>query len=1837
MAVCPNKESAQWKELSKAVGGDGAALAAFVLNDYEFPTIDVAKTLLDANKGGKVKFSEEAAQALKDKKLARVDEQLESMDRIIKSSPKDARQPALQLLKNNLEEYKKAIENDEYTVSVSNFLGGGQLDSIHDYRNYQEFGTFVHHILEVMQKENLGNTKSMSSVYTKEKLQEIFDNYDKEFTINGLVENGKIVKMDELYNMTNDIVASVQHYVSLGHTILPEISVISKDRQGRNIVGRLDIVTISRTGKVNILDIKTKMIDASKGFDSLTKAYPVNSSNKTDGLFKGGVRNTYQNWDLQLGVYARMLERLGLKVDEKVILKLLYAGDYLSDNGQQFDQLGNDTYQYSFFKVETYKSSEHNMPSEFDEQVYKKNMDNIRQAIPIEGETKQAKKEEDKSSFIYNLSAEDATLMLDKLKDITESHLQNSLKELKKHEKEGNQSLVDYFTHRIRALTNIKSSLTTNNKEWQAAHKIGFILNSLQIDMEGLAKAAVGIKINAKTNEEFLAQAKILERLNNMANGYNFFLEDIKKMLIDHVEISDKNDEMNKIVNNIQDNIRQVAQVYTKLGFNFTIGMLKDVISDSQQERITEQRKEAIEPILKFLKGKRDKLASGEKGIGLWNRLTNSAFKGSVTPQNQIEKLDFEIAKLEAELSGIKFDDKGLETYIYSILDPKSQLYIGDGTTFFTKYIASTSSADLLLSSFANHLKIALSEGTSEFVNFVEREGLEEEFNEFKQFETNTTELNERLSEVRKTLSYDENGNEKITETRAFADPIAEKYHNIFVSHYQVLHEINQKILKATDAAEIDALRKEKADEINRHLEWRLANSQMKLVDELYELDKMLPADYKEKRDELYREKNDLEQSAGFNNSEQLDESVQFRVAQIEVELNKLRKEYAEKNGNYQKYMDLIDKYYDYDINYNYFERLKSQKMAELRDANGLLDQEAFDKWMTQNTIKRANQDWYDAVGDIWDRIFSIIGKQNPNVEELNQKYKEILSQYKRKGIVDSRFFSVEDKATLNEIEDLIIKYKTEGAGGTKLSSEERRDLKNLFQELEALQTKVNNPYYVKEFNIRIDSLDQKWNRYQQETDTEEKDRALEQFLLEEMEFKTWFDDNHENTYESRMMSDEGITPLPKKYNILTVPSSEDMYDVKPDHKFTIRKLKEEAYNKDYQEDIHGYPMPKGLTREGARVMGNSEWLNPKYVQIRNNARDAKFYNSFVTRYLEFQEKTTGRGLGYNFPGYEQTSIDQYMNEGILTGVRNRLKLFKDKHIAIGSEYDWGVNNYRGSTEDRVQFKHNTTLPLEEQTRDGIGAVIRWYEDAHVNKAMSDVQPMAKSVINFAENLYKILSDSDLKDKEARKKALRDVIDQMIFEYDKFVRGKVKVGENAYTKFGDLCLRGIGFTRLGLDLPNQIGNLLSGNVQAFLGSHRSGLYSSKNYLWAKTKIESKDGLVGSLLRDYAKIGNKSFMTKMLLYFNPQQKSLEHYYNRTRSTGQRLAQGFIEMNPAFFLQDKGELEISSTIWLSIMDNIKVKVVESRNEDGSVKEYAKDANGNIKTVNAFEAYKENDRGEIVVRDDVEWSKKDEAAAKKAVWSEIRRTNGRYAEWDKAKIESGFTGRLLLYYRKYLEPSIRNRIGRRESNWEAGEIAYGFYSALIKAIQTEGAWNVAKSIFGASEKNTGVNEYYQRKSQMAARELLVATCLYILGLTIKGAVPKGKKDDDLIVGHNILMNLIAIYGKVDNETRSLVPVSIIGGLDGYIQSMGEFTNANRDFLKVATALKHSLFLIASIFTDSKYVDQQARYQVTSGNFKKGDTKLMKDLMDLTGYMNVYEMFYPTARVKNSFLTKR
>lgn len=1776
----------------------------------------------------------------KDRKLARVEEQMDIVRKVITDLKKvkgsDAKIATLEKVLINLNKYRQIVENDEYTVSVTNLTGGGEIENQEMYNDFKEFGTFIHFVLENVQKISVESGKKVTTILTREMFDMMADSYPGEFNIVNLDRN-------EMFDMTQEMISYLQFYITGGYTLLPEISVVGKDRNNRNIVGRVDIMAIAPNGAVEIVDLKTKKTytHAQIGL-ILNKPYPVVTTEQTDTSFSNTRRSVYDNWDTQLGVYERLYAQEGIPVGRKSVLVLVYRGDKVDVT--DVNTPGQFQFEYTGYEFINYTSDQRQNGTDIERLNYANTERKVKRVIPVQGEVIEDAKTA-KEPIIFNLKDEEYKRLLSNLESIAAEEIkkiEKSLSDLDENN-ENDKKLRDYYKTRREAIRKIQDSFKKDT--WEPAYKLTAIMQFMSDNTLVMKQTAQDI---ANINDP-VEKARKLDDLKNKAVAFNYFLSDIRELLINLND--ERNDKAINLLDNIQANIDYTIGVFNELGFNYLVDVLKSSMSPEALERLNAQRVESIDPLIEHLKKKLAKLREEKEQGGsgntisysIWQGVTNMArtiAKVPIDTKSEIEALEIRIKSLELRKQGINLDDKSIRQYIQGILDKNSLYYIGSDSTVLTDFIAASSNADLGISGFANHLKFIEVRAKQLYLNFMEKNKFQTMYDRFRKGKTDIAQINAPISEVRDVVEYNSEGQPVTKRYRSFIDPVTEEYKNVFKKYWNDIRTLNRKIRETGDVDEKKDLARQKAALVQSHKMWRLENSQMPYVDEIYELDKFLPEEFKQKRDELYEEREAILAQVGLNEEEKLSEEDLESLAEIEIELKKLKQETIERNASYQEYIEKMEKYYSYEPNVFFFERIKSSKQIEYAD-----DPVAFKRWMELNTYKTPKQEYYDELADLYERLYNILPQNEAN-KELREKQRSILRAYKRNGYVDTRFMSEEDIKLYEQIEQQLAELR-EGSGSVMsgLNQDERDAVREIFDALNSLTTTYINPYYDKDYSSRMEALDQKYFLYNEAkrkseaaTGAEkaqldrETEQAFENFAEEEQEFKVWYERHHDNEYTSKL-SGKPLNPAPKAYNFVRLPSDPNMMEVKPSLKYSIRKLKEEAFNKEYQETVDGFPMPRGMKSENGVVKINksSNWVNPRYEQLTKEASNFEFYKEFVGQFLRMQEQTYGRNLGYFFPGFEETSLQIYKEKGFTEGFKKNFEIFKQKNFSASSIFDYSVNEIATGNDTMVRMKFNRPINLleAEGTVDGIGSVIRWYEEAFINQAVGEAQPLVSSTLSYLNNLYKQLDQSNLPDKESRKANLKRVIDTYSFEYDKIIKGETKLNEGNMGKLGDTLLKGIGFTRLGFDLANQIGNYFSGNVQTFLGGHKTGQYNNKNLAKAKQQFYASDGLMASLLRDANKMSGFSFMTKMYLYFNPAQSDLKNAFDKTRSTGQRIGQGLMDLQPAFWIQDKGEIEISSTIWLAMMDNRRVKLVAERNPDGSVKTYQTNADGSVRTVPAYEAYKTNADGEVVIRDDADWTKDDEKNLMSAIYSEIRRTQGNYASADKTRAERGILGRFLVFYRKYLLPFVLNRFGARRDNTEAGEVAMGYYNALIRGLYYY-KWNLFKGMIGQDDS---VSPFYAKKAYYAVREMVLASMLYVLGTFLNGLVKRMDDDEEDTIAKNIAYQLLAIYIKTERETRSMVPMPVVGSLDEYINQFTDFTNFGRDITRVVKLTEHGLALGAAQVFDSEMVDKAAYYQRRTGIFDKGDAKIMKDLYDISGFMNFYELYNPEVRVEDAF----
>ena len=100
-----------------------------------------------------------------------------------------------------------------------------------------------------------------------------------------------------------------------GDILVPQVVVHGKNAEGINIAGTIDLLAITPQGKLKILDLKTSKNRLSTSEDG---KYNAEWDLKDDSLLKAyGVEklSTKQKHNLQVNLYARMLENMGYEVD----------------------------------------------------------------------------------------------------------------------------------------------------------------------------------------------------------------------------------------------------------------------------------------------------------------------------------------------------------------------------------------------------------------------------------------------------------------------------------------------------------------------------------------------------------------------------------------------------------------------------------------------------------------------------------------------------------------------------------------------------------------------------------------------------------------------------------------------------------------------------------------------------------------------------------------------------------------------------------------------------------------------------------------------------------------------------------------------------------------------------------------------------------------------------------------------------------------------------------------------------------------------------------------------------------------------------------------------------------------------------------------------------------------------------------------------------------------------------------------------------------------------------------------------------------------------------------
>jgi hypothetical protein len=1104
------------------------------------------------------------------------------------------------------------------------------------------------------------------------------------------------------------------------------------------------------------------------------------------------------------------------------------------------------------------------------------------------------------------------------------------------------------------------------------------------------------------------------------------------------------------------------------------------------------------------------------------------------------------------------------------------------------------------------------------------------------------------------------------------------------------IDEINRKLNQGVEEAEAQTLRQER-DKLNEQqratytafTEWKIEKTNTILKPEVMRLQLQSGSQIAEIsaiRDKI----SSIVKSVGSD--AYLDDMQQEIIDDLESQMSRILQEIRDKDPQAMERYKELDEYYTFRLNYNLWEK----KRTAIRNQG---DPKLLERFDMNNTDMTPTAEYTDRVNEIFERIAEL-KSQDPVMQDIRERMNKLRSKAYVRGKFNYKFLNEQEIAEYESLEDELELRKEElrMEPDDMLTDDEKMELNDLFSELASMRTKVLRTDFARDFNNHRDRVIKSYN-YLQELNRKRDnlatvDRTLldqiadaeKQYMNHEKEFASFFNKHSNTKYvvgKDTLAKGGALNEKWRSHLYTYMPSDPNMMEMVPNKKYKIKILKDAAYNPDYQDSFvknkYGrgfYPMPKGIRFNKDTNMFDitnpkGEYVNPKFMQILANPKAKEFYSKWIVEnFLLKQREASGTPLGFRFPNVQQLGFDNLVTKG-MTGVAREIQEKAQEVHYAGSEFEKATNESGMAGNMKILFKENYPMAAELTTTNGIEAIVNWNAGFYLNKQLTFLDIYMSSSLNYLEGRYKELVDKGTTESLNNANKLRTMIEQIKFNRDKFVFGQIyeKSTDESKTVLNRKNMRILmqigAWGRMAFDASMQVGNLLSGNIQGFLSTSASRHATEADYFTAKKLLYGK--FFPAMLADWGKISDASFETKLIRYLNPLAKNLDRVMDaNTAGKARRLANRVFNVGDlAMIIQDKGEVEIGVTTALMILVNRRYEMFET-DPDGNVimengtKKLKKNADGSTVMVNGMEAFKLKNNS-IHIREDVNLSEREVEDLKVLILTEIYRFQGNYSQATKSKFGSTIWGSLFEYYRKYLIPAISARFQGAFSDtykgvgssygWSTEEAYMGWWVGTWRFFQYHGFKKGAKtflldgilsfpglSALGSDKLkksiNTGIetSDPYRAKAAQTAREVLLAYLGYHLYMILRAMIYDEDRDD-LSWGE---LQLYRALIKTTNETRSMVPVPIVGKPLDYIDQFGQFTTAFKEVKTMGSLMTNGLWYINYNLTGDEGAYENGFYQRNAGHQQKGDAKVIKNFQDITGFSNIVDMYDPYFRAK-------
>jgi hypothetical protein len=1350
-----------------------------------------------------------------------------------------------------------------------------------------------------------------------------------------------------------------------------------------------------------------------------------------------------------------------------------------------------------------------------------------------------------------------------------------------------------------------------------------------------------------------------------------------------------------------------------ELSKNVTKAILKKIMGSSNNElgskfaKVFGDVKKVLGPRLDWINRT---IAEIEQGKTTNNTLSyrvmrslGNLFSSDKNQTDRLTALKEEAKKISKLMEINELTDEVLDDYLTALIDNReSAFYMGQtmkGGDFnvvqISDIIGSSADSEMIVSAMFQYMRNISEQARIEALRWADELDIDNLKSAFIASMGGIQAANRAISEeVEVPLEFDINGDVTSSQMeRKFLGPVSQEFKNIHMryrdkqrKYSEQVKEMMKQVRDEANAERKETLKKELKqleDEAQAHnreyTEWRIENEETDIKPDVLRLMHASGA-ANDMISNIYMQMQQILFAAG--GEENLTEDQQDQIDALHADVSRIRAEAIEADPTIKEKLDQLTEYFEYDPNFVLW-TIRREGIQKEGNAKKL------QTWDNNNTDRVPTEEFNNRIDRLYEAIANIKGEMDSQLAALYAERRLIKSKAKVRGVFNFNYLTNEDIARYNEVENAIqARLEELKEDNEMLEEEDRRRYAQLMSELKGIRIQVLDPRYKQKYDMLRKNVKTAYNlvaSLEKEKAANYADRSIDakiadakqQYERKEQEFKAFFDQHNKTKYElgqNLIGENKAFKEQPNAYLFVYMPKDPNDMELVPNNKYRIKRLKQSAYNEKYQASFEMqenssrfYAMPKGIRFNYAtnefEISSNAKWANPRFVEMQKNKTANEFYKKWVIEnFILKQRDAVGRPLGFNYPFVQQLGLENVISKG-MKGVAREYQEKLQEVTYNTSELEKATNESGLTGQQKVVFKENYKVAADLTTTNGIESIVNWNAGFYANKKMAMLGLEMSSVLTFLKNIEKNITGKTQEETDGRKRMIKTIIDQIEYNKNKFVYGQIfekRIDGESNAIFNRKTMRIMmqvaSFGRMAFDIPMQFGNLLSGNVQAFLSTSSSRHATQMNYINAKRLLYTR--WMPRLLADWGKISGASFETKLFRYMNPLSKNLDRMFEaNTVSKMRRLANRVFNVGDmSMALQDKGEVEIGLTVMLMVLDNRRYEVFETDSQgniviENGVKKLKKDANGSQVYVNGIEAFGLNEQNTIAPKNNVNISEQEIDDLRSLIMGEIYTFQGNYATYTKSKFGSTKLGTLYEFYRKYLIPAVgaRFRIGGHEGigsmySWDTGEAYTGWYVALGKMFKYYG-WQKASAtllydtlvpgmIKNRMNINTGIEagDYYRMRSAMAGREILLAVLFYMLYQALRSALYDGDEDDYNYLELSMMRTLV----KVSNESRSMVPMIIVGKPGDYIDNFGSLTSAFREGKTVWDLGTNGFWYVDYQLTGSTHAFERGFYQRDTDRFEEGDAKVTKNFYDLTGISNIIDTYYPYEAAKRQLKQK-